>query len=71
MSTECMPIGIVKCTMLFVYFEPATNSEIICDVKYSNEVLIDIENSTDKFYKICTEIGAEGYCKKDFIEIIY
>ena len=35
----------------------------------SSEVEIDLGNSTDDFYKICTASGAEGYCQKEFITI--
>lgn len=69
MKTEDMLIGVVNCLRLHVHSEPDPNSEIICKVRYATEVEIDMQNSTDKFYKICTAIGAEGFCEKEFVTI--
>lgn len=69
MKTENMPIGVVNCLRLHIHSEPNPESEIICKVRYSTEVVIDPDNSTEDFYKIYTAIGAEGFCQKDLVTI--
>ena len=69
MKTEDMPIGLVNCLRLHIYSEPNVNSEIVCKVRFLTEVAIDLENSTEDFYKIYTAIGAEGFCQKELVTI--
>lgn len=69
MKTETMPIGVVNCLRLHIYSKPNLESEIVCKIRYSTEVVIDLDNSTDDFYKIYTAIGAEGFCQKDLVTI--
>lgn len=61
--------GVVTCLRLHIHSEPNLESEIVCKVRYLTEVEIDLENSTDEFYKISIAIGAEGYCQKEYITI--
>lgn len=61
--------GIVNCIRLHIHAEPNLESEIVCKVRYLTEVEIDLEESTEDFYKIYTAIGAEGYCEKDLLTI--
>lgn len=70
MKTEEMLIGNVNCLRLHIHSEPDLESEIVCKVRYLTEVMIDPVSSTDDFYKVCTAIGAEGFCKKEHITII-
>ena len=69
MKTEEMLTGIVNCLRLRIHSEPNLRSEIICKVRYLTEVTIDLNSSTEDFYKICTAIGAEGFCQKELITI--
>lgn len=69
MKTEEMPIGVANCLRLHIYAEPDTNSEIVCKVRYLTELSIDLDNSTEGFYKVCTAIGAEGFCEKDLVTV--
>lgn len=69
METETMPIGVVNCLRLHVHSEPNLDSEIVCKVRYLTEVVIDLDKSTEDFYKIYTVIGAEGFCQKNLITI--
>lgn len=69
MKTEDMLIGVVNCLRLHVYSEPSLYSEVVCKVRYATEVEIDMQNSTDDFYKIYTAIGAEGFCEKELLTI--
>lgn len=63
-------IGFVDgCDQLYVREEGNKNSEYITIIKRSDEVVIDLENSTEYFYKVKTSEGVEGYCMKQFITI--
>lgn len=66
---EDMLIGIVNCLRLHILSQPDLESEVVCKVRYLTEVAIDLDNSTEEFYKIYTAIGAEGFCQKDLIII--
>lgn len=69
MKTEDMLTGVVNCLRLHVYSEPDMDSDIVCKVRYSTEVAVDLDNSTEGFYKIYTAIGAEGFCQKELVTI--
>lgn len=69
MEVKTMPIGVANCLRLHIFSEPSTESDIVCKVRYLTEVEVDLENSTNEFYKIYTATGAEGFCKKEFITI--
>lgn len=69
MKSEDTPIGVVMCLGLAVYSEADSNSDVVCRVKYLSELMIDQDMSTADFYKVYTEMGAEGFCEKDFIAI--
>lgn len=71
MKTEDMPTGFVNCLRLHVHSEPSTDSDIVCKLRYLTELVIDMDNSTEDFYKIYTAIGAEGFCQKDLVTIKY
>lgn len=71
MRTEPTPIGVINCLGLPLYSEADLNSEIICKLRYLSEVMIDPAMSTVDFYKICTAIGVEGFCEKDFVTVRY
>lgn len=63
-------VGIVSgCVKLNVRKNPHTNAEVLCVIDENSEVVIDEENSTHEFYKICTEAGVEGFCMKKFINV--
>lgn len=64
-----MQNGIVNCLRLHIFSEPKLESDIVCKVRYLTEVEIDLNESTEDFYKIYTAIGAEGFCQKDLITI--
>ena len=64
MKTKKTLTGVVTCLRLRIHTEPDVDSEVVCKIRYLTEVEIDLNGSTDDFYKVCTETGAEGYCKK-------
>lgn len=61
--------GIANCLRLHIHSEPNTDSEIVCKVRYLTELYIDVDESTEDFYKVCTAIGAEGFCQKELVII--
>ena len=69
METEDKLIGVAICLRLHIHSEPSLESEIVCKVRYLTEVEIDLDNSTEDFYKVCLAIGAEGFCRKEDIVI--
>lgn len=63
-------IGVVtECVKLNVRKEPAADAEILTTIPLGAEVQIDVFESTEDFYKVCTGAGVEGYCVKDYINI--
>jgi uncharacterized protein YgiM (DUF1202 family) len=69
-ETEQIKKGVVSnCLSLAVRKTPSIKSEIIHVLKYGSEVAIGEKESTDKFYKVSTMSGIEGYCAKEFIEL--
>ena len=62
--------GIVSdCKKLRVRNAPGLNSDVICEIEAGSIVEIDEVNSTEEFYKVCTETGIDGYCMKKFIKV--
>lgn len=62
--------GIVSdCKRLRVRNYPELESNVICEIEADSKVVIDEVNSTEEFYKICTETGVDGYCMKRFIKV--
>ena len=63
-------IGIVTgCKRLRVRADATTDAIVITEIDEDSVVVIDMDNSTDDFYKVHTETGAEGWCMRKFIEI--
>lgn len=60
---------VIDCSKLRVRSEANSNADILCEIKLDTKVIIDEKNSTDEFYKVCTEAGVEGYCMKQFIAV--
>ena len=63
-------VGFVdNCEHLRVRKVSNVDSEELCIINKLSEVVIDLDNSTDYFYKVTTSEGIEGYCMKKFITI--
>lgn len=68
--SETPMIGIVtNCLRLNVRKTPSPTAEVLCTVDAKHDLVIDMDESTDDYYKICTEAGIEGYCVKYFVTI--
>lgn len=63
-------IGVVfNCQKLNIRKEASKDSEVVKVVDVKTELLVNITESTEKFYKVCLASGLEGYCMKEFISI--
>lgn len=56
-------------TKLYVRKEANKDSEPVGIVTDKDDLLIDVDHSTDDFYKVITSNGLEGYCVKEFVKI--
>lgn len=61
--------GIATCLRLHIHSKPDLESEIVCKVRYLTELAVNLNDSTEDFYKVYTATGAMGYCKKDQVSI--
>ena len=63
-------LGIVhNCLTLNIREEPEKDAGVVCSISCLTEVMVDENESTDEFYKICTASGIEGYCMKKYISV--
>lgn len=60
---------IVKCERLNVRETASPDATVLTTVPKGAQVKVNIFESTNDFYKVCTEAGVEGYCAKDYINI--
>lgn len=60
---------VVDCTSLNVREKPSVTADVVCTITNGVTVEVDETESTTEFYKICTEIGEEGFCMKKYIRI--
>jgi hypothetical protein len=60
---------VTECVKLNVRKEPDVNADVVTTLSLATEVLVDVANSTEEFYKIVTGAGVEGYCMKQYINI--
>lgn len=63
---------VVNCSKLNVRKEARKDADVECVISKGNEVTVDLDASTEDFYKIHTVVNdvlVAGYCVKDFIEI--
>lgn len=58
---------IYKCKMINVRSQPSTESEILTTLKENDKVLV--EDMDDEWAHITTQMGVEGYCLKDYVEV--
>lgn len=67
---ESILIGIVSnCKKLNIRKSPNKKSEIITEVEVGTELMVDVESSNTNWYSVCTSIGIEGFCMKEYITI--
>ena len=69
MKTETNPTGVVNCLRLHIHSEPSLDSDIVCKIRYLSELEVNLEESTEGFYTVYTETGAEGFCQKELVTL--
>lgn len=63
-------VGTVSgCSNLNIRAKADINSEKVCVVPEKAVLLIDIDESTDEWYKVYTEAGMEGFCMKKYVTV--
>lgn len=58
---------VTNCKKLNVREHPDKNADVVCVLDEGSVVEVFTEESVGDFYKVCTEIGIEGYCVKAYI----
>lgn len=63
-------IGVVtNCLKLNVRKAASIDADVLCEIRALSSVVINEKESTDEFYKVVTEMGVSGFCKKEYIAI--
>lgn len=57
------------CLKLNIRTKPVVGAEILCVVEVADELLIDMDKSTDDWYHVTTNVGAEGFCMKKYVTV--
>ena len=60
---------VTDCLRAAIYQEPRANSKVIKVVTLLTKVAVDMDGSTEGFYKVLTSDGIRGYCMKKFIAV--
>lgn len=61
--------GVVDdCCKLNVRVAPVIDADVVCVLEAKTEVEINVNNSTDDWFRICTPAGIEGYCMRKFVK---
>lgn len=55
---------------LHILSEPRSDADVVCKVRYLTELKIIKELPREGYFKVCTAIGAEGYCEKRLVRIL-
>lgn len=56
-----------NCAKLNVRTQPAADADVVCVLNSGTEIEINVNNSTDEWFSICTAAGIEGYCMRKFV----
>lgn len=62
---------VVDCFKLNVRVAPYPDADILTVIDASTNFIVDESESTEDFYKVCTESGAEGYCMKQYVRVAW
>lgn len=64
-----MTSGVVTdCLKLNVRKKPSADAEILVIIDALSEVMVDVDASTNDFYKVAVD-GVEGFCMKKYIAL--
>lgn len=61
--------GVVDCIRLHILSEPRSDADVVCKVRYLTELRVVDEMPDSDYMKVCTAIGAEGYCDRNLVKI--
>lgn len=59
---------VVDCSKLNVRSEPSLFADVVCVLDVASEIKIDVAQSHNEWFKICTAAGTEGYCMRKFVK---
>ena len=63
-------IGVVTdCLKLNIREKPTKDSRVVTVVTCLDELEIDMSDSNDDWYAVCTAAGIEGFCMKKFVAV--
>lgn len=63
-------IGVVTdCLKLNIREKPSKDSRVVTVVACLDELEIDMGDSNDDWYAVCTATGIEGFCMKKFVAV--
>lgn len=71
-SGAITPAVVANCTKLNVRDAADKDANVVCVIAEGTELTVDVDNSTEEFYKVYTQAGeilVEGYCMKKFINL--
>ena len=60
---------VTGCQKLNVRAKADIKAEVVCQIPEKAVLLIDIDESTDEWYKVYTEAGMEGFCMKKYVTV--
>lgn len=60
---------ITDCQQVRILEAPYADADLVCVLPCLTEVMVDLAESTEDFYKIYTATSVEGYCKKKYIAV--
>lgn len=60
---------VTDCMRLYVRKDPSADGEVVTVIDCLSKVMVDMDASTDEFYKVCTASGAEGFCMRKYIAL--
>lgn len=69
-TTTPVQFGVVtNCIKLRVRQEPNSDATVLGEIDALTDVQVEMSESTEDFYKVCTASGLDGYCMKKFITL--
>ena len=60
---------VVDCNRLNIRTKPSINSQPVGNVTANSEVIINLRQSHNEWFKVITKDGVEGFCMKKYIKI--
>ena len=60
---------VTECVRLNIRETPSADGDVVAVIDLLTEVVVDLEGSTDEFYKISTATGVKGFCMKKYIAL--